>query len=193
MAVPAPSRCRYLIPDERPVVEVRRHPFVLLRAGGQTVAAVAAASAVGALTSWDRGTDLIDTLVGLVAIFFVGRLLWKVVVWWEDKILVTDQRLFEVSGVFSRKVASMPLEKFTDVTYSRSVAGRIFGYGEFIVESAGQAQALERIDFVPQPDEFYRMVTSLVTTGVEPGRVLLDEGPPSPDEDDTGPLPRIIL
>jgi uncharacterized membrane protein YdbT with pleckstrin-like domain len=185
---------RYLSGSEEAVMEVRRHPFSLMRTIGITLLALVGASAVGALTSWEEGSDFIDTAVGLIAIFFVMRLFWKLLIWWEDRIVVTDQRIFEVSGILTRKVASMPLEKVTDMTYRRTIGGRIFGYGDLIVETPGQKQAMDHISYLPRPDEFYRTVTSLVNSHPPPGRILMDEtGPRGPDEDDTGPLPRVIL
>jgi hypothetical protein len=40
-----------------------------------------------------------------------------------------------------KKVNMMPLTKVTDMSFQRSSVGRILGYGEFILESVGQAQA----------------------------------------------------
>ena len=107
---------------------------------------------------------------------------------------MTDRRIFEVSGLVTRKVASMPLSKMTDMTYRRPILGRILGYGELHVESAGQDQALSRLDHLPNPDEFYRTITYLVSAPD-----LMPRSDPevvheaSWDEDDTGPLPRVIV
>ncbi len=49
-------------------------------------------------------------------------------------------------GVFTRRVAMMPLMKVTDMSYNRSVLGRLVGYGEFVLESAGQEQALRTVE-----------------------------------------------
>jgi hypothetical protein len=48
------------------------------------------------------------------------------------------------------------------MTYQRSVPGQILGYGVFIVESAGQDQALSNIAFLPHPDELYQQVSTLL-------------------------------
>lgn len=188
-----PGRSRYLAESEEAVLEVRRHLFSLLKPIFAAVGAIFGAAAIGTLTSWENGKDFIDTVVGLIAIFFILRLLWKMLLWWEDRIVVTDQRIFEVSGVLTRKVASMPLEKVTDMTYRRTIGGRIFGYGDLLVETPGQKQAMDQIDYLPRPDDFYRTVTSLLNTHAPPARVLMDEGPRPPEDDDTGPLPRIVL
>ena len=184
---------RYLGEGEEAVLEVRHHPFSLLRPTLVALGAIFAASVIGALLSWEDGDDAVDTTLGLVAIFFVGRLAWKALVWWFDRVVVTDQRIFEVSGILTRKVASMPLEKVTDMTYRRTIGGRVFGYGDLVLESAGQKQAMDEVVYLPRPDEFYRTVTSLASAHIAPGRVLVDAGTRGPDEDDTGPLPRVIL
>lgn len=191
MAGPA----RYLAADERLVLSVRRHWSLLIRPGAQVLAFIAAASALGFLSSPDDGGDLLDTVMGVVAVALFARFAWKAWEWWADRIIVTDHRIFEVSGILTRRVASMPLRKVTDMTYRRSLGGRLLGYGDLALESAGQDQALGGVHHIPRPDDFYRTVTSLVTSAlgsvsVEPEQ---DPGTRGDDERDTGPLPRVIL
>ena len=45
----------------------------------------------------------------------------------------------------------MPLTKVTDMSFKRSFPGRLLGYGEFIVESAGQDQALRNVRIYSVP------------------------------------------
>ena len=151
------------------------------------------AGTIGWITSPSSGSELIDRTLGVIALFFVARAGWRAWQWSVDRIVVTDQRIFEVSGVLTRKVASMPLTRVTDMTYRRSLLGRILGYGDLIVESAGQDQALSRIERLPHPDDFYRTITSLITAGIPS---LLPEGEDHlilPGDEDTGPLPRVIV
>jgi hypothetical protein len=56
----------------------------------------------------------------------------------------------------------MPLGKVTDLTFERTMAGRMMGYGTMRIESAGQIQALERIDFMPRPEEIYEALAELI-------------------------------
>lgn len=183
---------RYLAADERIVLEVRHHWSVLLGPSAAAVGAIAAAATIGWITSPSSGTELLDRVLGVVALLVLARAGWRAWQWAVDRIVVTDQRIFEVSGVLTRKVASMPLTRVTDMTYRRSVLGRILGYGDLIVESAGQDQALSQIERLPHPDDFYRMITSLITAGIPS---LLPEGEDLvlPDDEDTGPLPRVIV
>ncbi len=188
--LPGPSR--YLARRETVVLEVHRHFMALFRPFAVAVGAVMVASALGATMGADARGRPSETLLGLVAVFFVVRFLWKWLEWQVDRLVVTDQRIFEVSGVLTRKVASMPLSKLTDMTYRRSPWGRLFGYGELIVETAGQTQALSNIRFVPRPDSFYRTVTSLVTARAAPPERYRPE-PAPPDDEDTGPIEPAIL
>lgn len=203
------GKSRYLAHDELAVCEVRRHPVVLLTPALQALGVVAGAALIGSLLSPGEGNDPLDTALGLIALAFVLRLGWKAWNWAVTRIVVTDRRILEVRGVLSRSVGSMPLGKVTDMTYHRSLLGRLLGYGAFQVESPGQKQAVDMIDHIPRPDAFYQTVTTLVMAGGGPAAApveLPDRGPgedaePGPEEppddeppdEDTGPLPRVIV
>ena len=100
---------------------------------------------------------LLAGVVGLVA-----RLAWRVVEWRADWFVVTDRRLLLRSGIVTRRVAMMPLIKVTDMSYSRPPVGRVLGYGEIVIESAGHDQALRRIRHLPRPDALYLEVCELL-------------------------------
>jgi hypothetical protein len=38
----------------------------------------------------------------------------------------------------------------------------VFGYGEFIVESAGQDQALRNVEYIPYPEQLYLLVCGML-------------------------------
>lgn len=65
------------------------------------------------------------------------RIIWKVIDWHGTALVVTSQRIMLVSGVLLRKVSMLPLVKVTDMSLQRSSTGRLLGFGEFIIESAG--------------------------------------------------------
>lgn len=181
---------RYLAVDESIVCRVRRHPAVLFRPFVEALGVIFVASFLGTWLSPGEGSDAIDTAGGLAAIAFMARFAWKGWEWNVAHIVVTDRRIFEVSGLLTRRVASTPLTKVTDMTYHRSLLGRILGYGDLRVESPGQKQAVEKIAFLPKPDDFYRTVTSLVMAKSSRHRDNVAE---RVDNEDTGPLPRVIV
>ena len=148
---------RYLLADERRVVAVRRHPAML---GLDAVVAFVVLVAAGTVTGHVPG--LVTRLAWLAALAAVGRLAWRLMQWNVDRFVVTDQRVMLVTGVSTRRVAMLPLRRVTDMTYQRSPMGWVFGYGEFIMESAGEAQGLHRIRWVPAPDRLYLEISELM-------------------------------
>jgi uncharacterized membrane protein YdbT with pleckstrin-like domain len=89
-------------------------------------------------------------------------LVWKAVNWFVDFFVVTSARILLTSGVFTRNVAMIPLTKVTDMSFKRTVPGKLLGYGEFVVESAGQDQALRHIDHIPYPEQLYLEVCGML-------------------------------
>jgi hypothetical protein len=70
----------------------------------------------------------------------------------RDVFVVTNMRVFRASGVFSVRIATMPITRILDITVEKPLLGRLMGYGHFVFESAAQAQGLRRIRFIPDPD-----------------------------------------
>jgi uncharacterized membrane protein YdbT with pleckstrin-like domain len=62
-------------------------------------------------------------------------------------------RVFRVSGLISRRRATMPIDRILDITVDKPLPGRILGYGHFVFESAAQDQGLKEIRYVGRPDE----------------------------------------
>lgn len=83
---------------------------------------------------------------------------WRLLNWWRDWFVATDKRFLLFRGLISEHVAMTPLAKVTDLTFDRSLMGRLLGYGAFRLESAGQDQALSRLDFLPDAEDVYRDV-----------------------------------
>jgi uncharacterized membrane protein YdbT with pleckstrin-like domain len=67
---------------------------------------------------------------------------WKVATWWRRYFVVTENRLMLITSLFDTDVGMMPLAKVTDMRLHQTTFGQALGYAEFIVESAGQDQAL---------------------------------------------------
>ena len=150
----------YLLDTERRVIRIRRHWAVLL---WDTFEA-AALLAVCVLVSYLLPPSLwvVQNILWYVALLVVLRFAYVVIEWWVERLVVTDKRFVMTTGVFTTKVLMMPITKVTDLTYERSAWGRVLGYGTMVVESAGQIQALNRIDYLPRPEEFYDTISELV-------------------------------
>ncbi|WP_226345987.1 PH domain-containing protein [Agilicoccus flavus] len=145
---------RYLLKGERIVVAVHRHWGAVAEPMVTTSLALVAVIwfAVGA----DEALTEVATFAWCAWVVLLGRALWMLIEWRREWFIATDRRLLLVYGFIVRKVDMMPLGKVTDMTYHRSIPGRLLGYGTFVLESAGTDQALSRIGFVPHPDQTYR-------------------------------------
>ena len=147
---------------ERRVIRVRRHWAVLLAALLQTVGILIAVLVLSLLVS--RATDLwlVQSLLWYTAVGALVRLAWKVLEWWHEILVVTDKRFMLTTGVIQTKNSMMPITKVTDMSFMRPFFGQILGYGTLRVESAGQKQDLERIDYIPMPEEVFLAISELI-------------------------------
>lgn len=165
---PGPIRVdRYLLPREVPVVAVRKHPAVLIPPAAMALAGLLAAGALSATILQHHKVPL--AVVWLLCAFLVARLIWKAANWSVDYFVVTDNRMFQTSGFFTRNIGAVSHTKVTDLTFRRSSAGRLLGYGELIVETAAVDQALSRVDYIPHPEAVYLRVCKGILFPDRPG------------------------
>jgi membrane protein YdbS with pleckstrin-like domain len=150
---------RVLLPHERRVITVRFHPAVLIRPVAETLGGLALAGLLSTIAHLSGTILLVIWLAWLVVVI---RLLVKIYAWLEDYFVVTPARLLLAEGIFKKTVNMMPLGKVTDMRFERSPMGRILGYGTFIVESAGQDQALHTVNHLPYPEQLYLEVCGLI-------------------------------
>ncbi|OLF16422.1 PH domain-containing protein [Actinophytocola xanthii] len=150
----------YLLETERRVIRVRLHWASLAWDIFEAVALLAVAVMVSYLlppSMW-----LLQNILWYAALFVVLRFAYVVLLWWVERIVVTDKRMMMTTGIITTKVLMMPIGKVTDLTYERPLMGRIFGYGTMVVESAGQIQALNRLEYLPKAEQVYDAISELV-------------------------------
>lgn len=155
--VPSPISARYLFPTEKYRGEWRRHwvhlmPWYIVG----TLATFIMGFTSGLLMKWESGsrdTGLTITIIAWLAI--LGLVGWKILDWYMDRFILTNKRIMLIQGVITRSVAMMPLGRVTDMKYAQTPMGRMLNYGEFIIESAGQDQALRNVPHLPNPNELY--------------------------------------
>lgn len=116
------------------------------------LAAIVALWAVSTRVSPGGFADLV--LLAMAVRFLVRTVRWG----FFQRLYLTDRRLMEVDGFLGVRINSMPITKVTDVMLERTVVGELLGYGTFRVESAGQDQALGRLDYLLDPEDFHDLV-----------------------------------
>lgn len=171
-----PKLQRFLLDGERVVVDVRQHWFVIVGPVAYTLAALFVVMWVDARVRVDAG--VIARVLWFAWFVMVGWMLFQILQWRHDRFIATDKRLLLNYGLITQKIAMMPFIKVTDMSYRRTIPGRIFGYGQFVLESAGQDQALRQVDWVPRPDTTYKIICSEIFGLPSRNRVA------DPDRDD---------
>jgi uncharacterized membrane protein YdbT with pleckstrin-like domain len=150
----------YILPTERRVIRVRRHWSIIAWDVFETAALLTVLIGVSYLVP--SGSMIVQNILWYGGILILLRFAYTLFDWWDERLVVTDKRFILLTGVFTTRVAMMPIQKVTDLTYERNAAGRLLGYGTIIVESAGQIQAFNRITHLPRPEEVYDAISELV-------------------------------
>jgi len=144
---------KYLLPYERRIITVRKHPAILIKPVALVVGGLILAGVLSEFIGRHSGIALLVIWVAWLAL--LAYLVVQAIEWSVNYFVVTSSRMLETSGILTRKVAMMPMTKVTDMSFKQSVQGRMLGYGTFDLESAGQDQALRTIDYVPYPEQLY--------------------------------------
>jgi membrane protein YdbS with pleckstrin-like domain len=156
----------YLLDSERRVIRVRRHWACLIWDLFEAVGLLVGVVMVSYLLPPDSW--LPQNILWYAGLLVLIRFTYQLLDWYVERIVVTDQRFMITTGIFTTSVQMMPISKVTDLTYQRSIPGRMFGYGTLVVESAGQIQALNRIEYLPNPEEVFDAISMLVFGGKKP-------------------------
>ena len=137
--------------NEHIVFVTRQHWLILL---GQILAkSVLALGLVIVITLIWRiwlPQSLLVPLAYLLLILPLVGLLRNVIIWTSQQYIVTDWRVIQISGVFSKDVTDSSLEKVNDVKLEQSFVGRLLDYGDLEILTASEL-GVNRFTHVGQP------------------------------------------
>lgn len=179
---------RYLAPGEMVEHACRRHPLVLMK----PVLVWVLGSILAVL-----GAAWLSQLTGIYAVDLAG--LWVVAAlslvafyrylrWYRERYVFTNQRVLLLKGILAVRVSAVSLARVTETSFTRSIWGRLLGYGELRLDSPGEQLGLATLRYLPRPNEVYRLVSSLLYPSRNhdyPATVM------DPSEQDTGELPPV--
>ena len=94
--------------------------------------------------------SLVVPLAYLLLILPLLGLLRNVIIWTSQQYIVTDWRVIQISGVFSKDVTDSSLEKVNDVKLEQSLGGRLLDYGDLEILTASEL-GVNRFTHVGQP------------------------------------------
>jgi len=120
--------------------------------------------------TWLRGAVLALLLLGWVVVAVVPTLKWFFT-WF----VLTNERLVLRTGIVARSGVEIPLEVINDVIFSQTIFERLLGFGDLIIESAGE-MGQSRFSNIPRPEAFQ---AELYRAREDRTRALSSSEPPS--------------
>lgn len=144
-------------PTEHKVGEYAHHPIVYARPVAELLGAVLLVFLAVI------GPASIGWLPLLLAAGLIGHATY---LWLRDQrdiFVLTDMRVFRVTGIFSTKRATVPINRILDVTVERPLLGRWpFTYGHMTFESAAQEQGVRHIRYIADVDVIDHAIQKVV-------------------------------
>lgn len=101
---------------------------------------------------------IVVVLAALVVIWFSLR---PFLIWLTASYTVTNRRLINRSGVFTRRGRDIPLHRINDVTYERDVLDRLLGCGTLVISDASE-QGRSVLPDVPRVEKLQLVITDLL-------------------------------
>ncbi len=168
---------KLLTDDEVVIRDFHPHWRVLITAFAWVVLALGIVIATFTFTDGTDGT--LRMVVTLVAI--VGALALAVPAIVNRQFLhyiLTSERLITRGGILSKSGVEIPLEQINNVLFEQKVWERMLGYGDVIIESAGEGGRTIFQD-IPDPQGFQ---SEVYRAREDRGMVLRGSGPSDPSQ-----------
>jgi len=121
--------------NERILLVTRQHWFVLVSAIlAEMLIALLLTAGVGIATFYfhPAAFGFVLVLVPLIG------MLRDILAWYNREYIVSNRRVIQISGVFSKNVVDSSLEKVNDVKMNQSFLGRLFDYGDVEILTASE-------------------------------------------------------
>lgn len=151
---------RHLEPDEQQVITVRRHttrptlgilPLLLVLADYL----LHAAGAVHGSAHAKFNLAILIAPSGILAVY-------SVVAWLVGYVVITPRRILVLDWWRVTRITEIPLSEATELSFIRTVPGRLLGYGTFRVKRPGSRWRVLKIRFLPYPAQLYLELCGLI-------------------------------
>jgi hypothetical protein len=90
--------------------------------------------------------------------FWLIWVIWRGLTWMNNRLVLTNRRVMLISGLFWRRVASVPLAKAADILHTKSPLGTMLGYGAFRFNNVPVLRPLWRVADLPRPRDLYLQI-----------------------------------
>lgn len=148
--------------DEDLVLEQRPHWIMMVAPVAELmlfiVIVAAGITVLSSLPSWTLVIPLSVFLV-LVARFGIraGRYRFS-------RLIITNERLVAIAGIFVRRVNEIPVAQVSDLSYEQRFIERLLRFGTLKVEHSGDRGQIE-VPMVRSPERIVRLISSQISRG----------------------------
>ena len=143
-----------LLGENEQVVFVTHHHWLVL--AGEILAESLLSIIIVALVTLLWLVWLPNPLVPLGYLLLIIPLisLWRdVLIWRNREYVVTNRRVIQLSGVFSKNITDSSLDKVNDVKMSQSFLGRMLGYGNIEILTASEL-GVNKLTYIGRPIQY---------------------------------------
>jgi uncharacterized membrane protein YdbT with pleckstrin-like domain len=165
----APGVLQWLFPinpkidRDRDIYTWHRHWFFLIRVLilPFTLWLIMVGVVVGAMATGPVAAPLLGLGLIIATLAFAGWTAWQIEDHRNDRYILTPTQVIDIAkrplGPESRRTAS--LDALQNVTYKTTLFGRIFGYGDVLLQTAGASEDFTFYD-APRPSQMVDLITS---------------------------------
>jgi hypothetical protein len=150
----------YLLPTEMQVISLHKHLAVLILPICLLVADVIT-FALNAADVIPRSAEVL-TVLGIIFVPSGYFLYHRVLIWSRTFFVVTSNRIILINWQRKRRLLVIPIAGADDMSFIRTVPGRLLGYGSFLLYAADLPKRAFKIGYLPYPEQLYLEVSALI-------------------------------
>nr|WP_049887777.1 PH domain-containing protein [Natronobacterium gregoryi] len=142
----------HLSGDEGVVWESRPHPITM---GTRVPIGLVSILAGFVVVGWgvtDSGVGTLGLIGVALVVFGITLVLVQYVVWTNTRYVITTDELYKKRGIVSRNVTQFRIDRVQNTTLEQDVLGRLLGYGDLTVYTAGSGDPELTFERTPDPE-----------------------------------------
>lgn len=151
--IPPPNITRFLLAGEELRYVDRLHPIVLARPALGVVAAIVVGGLLAMLVDAGTATPVWGIVVGAAVLW----LLYRLIRWGRDLLVVTNRRVFEVRSLIISRVVIRPVFR-QSVVFVQSPLGEALNYGRVSTQTP-TGDRVHTFKMIRDPQAFYEALT----------------------------------
>jgi hypothetical protein len=145
-----------LTPGERVVRRGRQHWLLVVRRSAWAILALLVAAVLLYVRAVVSGSSPMFEILGWItfalAVFGAVAVGWGLLAFHSEEYVLTTRRLIHADGIINKRASDMSLDRITDAVLTEPFLGRLLGYGDLRILTAGAGN--ERLRHLRRPTSF---------------------------------------